>query len=153
MDDSLEELRRVHKSSAVVGVAVIVGLFVFLVAEEIIRARSKPFLGFAAIPELAVLRYVFYGLAVLEVVVIRFLQSLLLKRSPGDTFKTTLQKLARTSMATVCLSEVPGVLGFLLFLLGGFNRDFYALLGVSLVLVFMYFPRLRNWRDWIERTA
>jgi|WetSurMetagenome_2_1015567.scaffolds.fasta_scaffold547717_2 hypothetical protein len=153
MEDSMEEMRRIHRTSAIIGIGVVVFLFILLVAEEIIRARLKPFLGLAAIPDLGRLRYLFYGLAVLEVVLIRVLQGLLLRRSPGDTFKTTLQKLFRTALVTVCLSEVPGVLGFLLFVLGGFNRDFYALLGVSVILVFMYFPRLRSWRDWIERTV
>ncbi len=153
MDESREELRRTHRTSALIGFGIIAFLLVLLIAEEIIRARLKPFFGMAAIPEMSLLRYLFYGLAVLEVVIIRVLQSLLLKRSRGDTFKITLQKLFRASLVTVCLSEVPGVLGFLLFLLGGFNRDFYALLVVSLVLVFMYFPRQRSWQDWIERNA
>jgi hypothetical protein len=48
-------------------------------------------------------------------------------------------------VAGLALAEVPAVLGLTLFLLGGYNRDFYYLLLVSLVLAFMYFPRASVW--------
>jgi hypothetical protein len=151
--DNMEDLKKLFRTASTAGAAVVASLLVFCVFEEILRAKLRPFTGFAAFPAAANLRYLFYGLAVLEVLVIRLLQGLLLKRVPGDTFGTTAWKLLRASMVTVCLSEIPAILGFALFLIGGFNRDFYALLAVSLVLVFMYFPRMSSWRTWIERNT
>jgi F0F1-type ATP synthase membrane subunit c/vacuolar-type H+-ATPase subunit K len=151
--ENREELKRSYKTASMIGVAIIAGLFVYLIVVEVLRTQLKPFRGFAPIPEMKTFRYIFYGLAVLEVLIIRLVQSLLLKRAPGDTAKIAVQKLFRTSILTVCLSEVPAILGLVLFLIGGLNKDFYALLAVSLVLVFMYFPRLASWQDWIARNT
>jgi F0F1-type ATP synthase membrane subunit c/vacuolar-type H+-ATPase subunit K len=151
--ENREELKRSYKTASMIGVAMIASLFIYLIVVEALRALLKPFRGFAPLPEMSTLRYVFYGLAVLEVLVIRLVQSLLLKRALGDTAKIAGEKLFRASILTVCLSEVPAILGLVLFLTGGLNKDFYALLAVSLVLVFMYFPRLASWQDWITRNT
>ncbi len=151
--ENSEETRRLHRTASLIGVAVGASLLMYLIIAEFLRNYFKPFHGFASLPNLQTLRYVFYALAVGEVLSIRILQSLLLKRSQGDNARTVLFKLFRTSIVTVCLSEVPGFLGLALFLLGGLNKDLYALLAVSMVLVFMYFPRLRSWEDWIARNS
>ena len=149
--ENREDLKRSHKTASMIGVMIIASLLVYLIIVEVLRAQLKPFRGFAPLPEMSTFRYVCYGLAVLEVLVIRLAQSLLLKRAPGDTVKITIQKLFRASILTVCLSEVPAILGLVLFLIGGLNKDFYALLAVSLVLVFMYFPRLSSWEGWVAK--
>jgi hypothetical protein len=151
--ENQEELKRSYKTASMIGITIIVSLFVYLIVVEFLRIQFKPFRGFAPLPEISTIRYVFFGLAVLEVLIIRLLQSLLLKRKPGDTVKIAVQKLFRTSILTVCLSEVSAILGVVLFLVGGMNKDFYALFAVSLVLVFMYFPRLASWQDWIARNT
>jgi len=153
MENLGEELRSAHRPASFVGIAIIVSLFLYLVVVEVLRATMSPFRGLISLPGIATLRYIFYGLAVVEVLVTRWLQGLLLRRAPGDDARATILKLARTSIVTLCLSEVPALLGLVLFLLGGLNKDFYALLAVSLVLAFMYFPRLRSWEDWVERKA
>ncbi len=153
MENVREELRRSHRTVSVIGIAIIASLFVLLVVVEVLRAKAGPFRGFVSLPAIATLRYIFYGLAVIEVVATRLLQGILLRRSPGDDVKGTALKLVRTAVVTLSLSEVPALLGLVLFLLGGLNKDFYALLGVSLVLIFMYFPRLGSWEDWVERKA
>ena len=151
--ENREELKRSYKTASMIGVAMIASLFIYLIVVEVLRAQLKPFRGFAPLPEMSAFRYVLYGLAVLEVLVIRIAQSLLLKRASGDTVKITAQKLFRASILTVCLSEIPAILGLVLFLIGGLNKDFYALLAVSLVLIFMYFPRLRSWEEWIGKNT
>jgi hypothetical protein len=153
MENVQEELRRSHRTASVMGIAIIASLFFYLVVVEVLRAKMGPFRGFVQLPGIATLRYVFYGLAVIEVLSTRFLQGFLLRRAPGDDGKTTVLKLARTAVVTLCLSEVPALLGLVLFLISGLNKDFYALLAVSLVLVFMYFPRFRSWEDWVEKKA
>ena len=151
--ENREELKRSLKTASMIGITIIASLFVYLIIVEVLRAQLRPFRGFAPLPEMSTVRYVFYGLAVFEVIVIRLVQSLLLKRTPGDTVRITVQKLFRASILTVCLSEVPAILGLVLFLIGGLNKDFYALLAVSLVLVFMYFPRLSSWESWVVRNT
>jgi hypothetical protein len=151
MENVREELRRSHRTASVIGIAIVASLFVFLVIVEVLRAKTGPFRGFVSLPAVATLRYVFYALAVIEVLATRLLQGILLRRAPGDDVRATVLKLARTAVVTLSLSEVPALLGLVLFLLGGLNKDFYALLAVSLVLVFMYFPRLGSWENWVER--
>jgi hypothetical protein len=153
MENVGEELKNAHRAASFIGIAIIASLFVFLVVVEVLRAAMGPFRGFVSLPGIATLRYVFYGLAVIEVLATRMLQGLLLRRAPGDDARATVLKLARTAVVTLSLSEVPALLGLVLFLLGGLNKDFYALLAVSLVLAFMYFPRLGSWEDWVERKA
>ncbi len=153
MENVREEIRRAHRPAVVVGIAILASLFVYLVIVEVLRATMGPFRGFVALPGLRTLRYAFYGLAVLEVLATRFFQGLLLRRAPGDDVRATVLKLARAAVVTLSLSQVPALLGLVLFLLGGLNRDFYALLAVSVALAFMYFPRLRSWEDWVERKA
>ena len=151
MENVREELKTPHRTVSVIGIAIIASLFIYLVIVEVLRAWMRPFHGFVQLTGINMLRYGFYGIAVIEVLATRFLQGLLLRRAPGDDVKTTVLKLARTAIVTLCLSEVPALLGLVLFLIGGLNKDFYALLAVSLVLVFMYFPRLGSWEDWVER--
>ena len=153
MENVREEMKAAHRPAVLIGIAVLVSLFVFLLAAELLRMKLAPFRGFAALPGIATLRYLFYGIAVIEVLATRLLQSLLLRRSPGDDARVTILKLSRAAIVTLSLSEVPAILGLVLFLLAGLNRDFYALLVVSLFLVFMYFPRLGSWQAWVERNS
>jgi hypothetical protein len=151
MENVREELKAPHRTASVIGIAIIASLFLYLVIVEVLRAKMRRFHGLVQFPEVNMLRYVFYGIAVIEVLATRFLQAILLRRAPGDDARATIVKLARTAVVTLSLSEVPALLGLVLFLLGGLNKDFYALLAVSLVLVFMYFPRLGSWENWVER--
>lgn len=149
--EKAEELRRARKTTALIGVTVIVSLAIYLVIVEVIRSTLGPFTGFARIRNMLPVRYLFYGAAVVGVIAARLLQQVLLKARPGDDEKTTIHKLSRTAIVTLTLSELPAALGLVLFLLSGLNRDFYILLFVSLFLVFMYFPRLSSWKDWLAR--
>jgi hypothetical protein len=153
MENVREELKTSHKTASVIGIAIIASLFLYLVIVEVLRAKMRRFHGLVQFPGVNMLRYVFYGIAVIEVLATRLLQGILLRRAPGDDARATVVKLARTAVVTLSLSEVPALLGLVLFLLGGLNKDFYALLAVSLVLVFMYFPRLGSWENWVERKA
>ncbi len=148
--DTHEELRSHLKIAALIAAAVIASLVIYLGAEEFIRARLRPFTGFAAVGPVQQLRFAFYGLAVIAVMALRFLRQIQLRTRPDDDRKTRMEKLQRASIVTLLLSEIPGVLGFVLFLLCGLNIDFYLLLFVSIFLVFMYYPRLSGWEDWLK---
>ncbi len=144
------DLKKVVKTAVVMAASMLVVLVIYLVAVEIIRARMAPFSGFVEIKNSMLLRYIFYGVAVFQVILIRILRGFLLRKifssektnMPGDLFKTSLLILA--------LAEIPAILGLVLFLLAGLNQDFYILLFVSLFLMFMYFPRYNEWKTWIN---
>ncbi len=144
--DNQDDLRKAYHVSAVVGIAIIASLFIYLVIVFMLRPES---LTLATVQSTESLRYVFYGLSVVIVIVLRLLRGLLLRQQPSDARRVLIGKLQRTSILSMALSEGPAVFGLVLFFLGGMRRDFIILLFVSLVLVFMHFPRLRNWEGWL----
>jgi len=148
--ENREELGRHLRTVTMIGVSVIVSLLLYLGVEEFIRARFRPFSGFVAVSDLQRLRYAAFGLAILGVVMIRVSRQALLRRSSRDDEKAARHRLQRTSLLTLVLAEVPAVLGLVLFFVGGLNIDFYLLLLVSILLVFMYFPRRSAWEEWLS---
>jgi hypothetical protein len=146
----LSGLRKAYRTSSLVGAAVIASLFLYAVVVEVGRAWLKPFLGFARVENALVLRYAFYAAAIVIVISSRILNSLILRKSRQDDPKAIIRKLSLAAIVSMALGEGPAVMGLALFLLGGFSRDFYMLLIVSLFLEFMYFPRLRNWENYLK---
>ncbi len=143
-----EELRRSYRPAVVVAAAILGSLAVYIVLALLLQA-SRPFHRFllsgTTIP---IVRLVFYGLAILQVIIIRLMRGLFYRPAPGLDGRALGRRLMLVSIFTSVFSEVPALLGFVLFLLAGLNWDLYVLVFVSLVLVFMFFPRLRYWEDW-----
>lgn len=152
----LEKYRRAFKSALIFGFVQIIFLAVYLILEEFIRARFQPFFGFASgvLPagNRTVLRYAFFAAAVACVLAVRFIHNRGMRRlAEADDPDRVLAGLSRMAMIDLALAEIPGLLGLVLFLIAGFNRHFYILLFVSLVLNFMYFPRLKTWDDILQK--
>jgi hypothetical protein len=147
--DIRDEIRSSLRTISLVGVSTIVSLLIYLAIAEFIRARFRPFQGFAAVGNVQQLRYVFFGAAIVTVILIRVIRQMLLKVHARGDIQGGLRRLQRASLVTIVLSEVPAVLGLVLFLVAGRNIDFYLLLLVSMVLLFMYFPRRSAWEDWL----
>lgn len=148
--DRQDELRSPLRAASFVAAAVIASLGITLVAAEIIRLKLQPFTGFAPWAGTPAVRYAVFGAAVAAVVLVRVLRQALAGRPSREDAGEALLRLQRAAVVTLVLSEVPGILGFVLFLLGGYNRDLYVLVFVSLFLVFMHYPRRANWEDWLR---
>jgi hypothetical protein len=148
--DRLEELKRIYRTNTIIGGAIIGSIILFLVIVEVVRAKLRPFHGFVPVSSVQTLRLLFYGVAVLQIIVIRFLQPLLYKQAPSGDHKKLLMRLNTAALVTYFVAEIPAVLGLILFLLCGLSRDFYIFLFLSLILELMYFPRARNWEAWIQ---
>jgi len=148
--DRIEELKRTYRTNRIIGGAVIGSLILFLVIVEIIKAKLKPFPGFASISNIQPLRLLFYGGAVLQIIFIRLLQPLLYKQAPSGDHKKLLMKLNTAALVTYFVAEVPAILGLILFLLCGLARDFYIFLFLALILELIYFPRAKNWEAWLQ---
>ncbi|MBC7348554.1 MAG: hypothetical protein H5U05_01115 [Candidatus Aminicenantes bacterium] len=147
-----EIIKRTHRIAALIGFSIFGAMVLYLVLAELIRARMAPFQGLYPITDLQTirnLRYLFYGLSAASVLLARILQSLLLKKKPGDTPEDLLNKLHRTSLIMVIMSELPALFGLVLFLIRGLYRDFYILLGISVVVLFIFFPRRLAWEEWL----
>ena len=148
--DFQDEIRSHLRPASFVAAAVIVSLVILFGFVEFIRSRSGPFTGFAPWAATPALRYAFYGAAIVVVILIRALRQTLLGRPSRDDLRADLLRLQRAAVVTMVLGETPGILGFVLFLLGGYNIDFYILVFVSLFLVFMHFPRRASWEEWLK---
>jgi protein-S-isoprenylcysteine O-methyltransferase Ste14 len=148
--EPFEELRRAFRVTVIASVAIIGALFILAIVVEIIKFRLEPFQGVFETPHGQVVRYIFYGLAVIVVVLLRVFGRVLVRSHQGESPQAFIQRLTRAVIYTASLAEIPALLGFVLFLLIGTFRDFYVLLFVSLFLEFMYFPRIKTWEDMIR---
>ncbi|MGB8953267.1 MAG: hypothetical protein WCC06_11460 [Candidatus Aminicenantales bacterium] len=151
--NSHKDMVKIFKTDVFISAVLIASLFIYLLIIEIVKAGLKPFMGLAPSQEIQTLRYFFYALAILLVILNRVLNQFLLKKSPLDDMEKRVQKLHRATLISMALSETPVLLGLVLFFLWGLWKDFYALLIVSLFLNFMYFPRRKNWEDYIQNQS
>ncbi len=150
MNDN-KRFEQTFKISRAVAISVMATFVLYLITVELIRNQYKPFTGITQLNNLLTIRYILYGISVLQVIIIRILRGLLLKKKQNQDESTLIQKLFKTSILTSALCEVPVLMGLILFLLRGFNRDFYILLFVSAFLMFMFFPRYHSWKEWIKQ--
>lgn len=148
--DIQDELRVHLKSATLIATAIIASLVIYLGLVEVLRAVYRPFRGFVTLANIQPLRYAVFGAAAAVIVLIRILRPRLLRKAPREDAKTALHRLQRAAIVTMVLGEIPGILGLGLFLLGGYNIDFYVLVFASLLLVFMYFPRRIAWEEWLR---
>lgn len=148
----MNNLKKAHQMAFTLNVAIIGSLIIYAIVVEIIRRQFAPFTGFGGMSDITVVRYLFYGIVVINIFVIRVLRNLILRKSSSDDTQSIIRKLSRSAVITAALCEVPALLGFLLFLLAGSIRDFYQLAGLSFILVFLHFPRYGNWESWIKNT-
>lgn len=124
-----------------------------MLIEEIIRHSSQPFYGWGKIAfrQLPTFRYIIYAISVGVLILMRLLQSLFTRFSPELDFNQALHRLTMGTIIPLSLAEIPAILGFIFFLLTGFYRDFYVLAIVSVILLFMYFPRKSFWQEKLGR--
>jgi uncharacterized membrane protein len=145
--EPLADLKKSFQTTVLVCGSVFVSLIIYAAIVEILKSRLGFFAGLTRPSETKTLFFVFYGLAIAAVILIRFLNRSLTKEKAARTPQMTLQQLSRAAVITAVLAEIPALLGFVLFLLTGSSRNFYYLLFVSLILEFIFFPRLRTWKE------
>jgi hypothetical protein len=142
-------LKKAFSSARFTGAAFFVCLFLYLILVEITKSRYRPFSGFGSFKHLQTMRLVLFLVAAALVVLNRILNGRLLKKGANADPAVAVQALFRGAIVSLTLAQMPAVLGLALFFVGGLDLDFYALLFVSLILVFMYFPRLNAWEAYL----
>lgn len=130
---------------AVIGSLLLYAFLAEFLLSQILALRSQ-----LQVKDVRMLRYVFFGLSILSVAVLRLMRGAILRKPPEDDWKRRITKLQKSSLISLALCECPAIFGLVLLLLTGMKRDFYFLLIVSLILVFLYFPRFKNWKSWME---
>ena len=145
-----DDLRRTYHIAFVINVAIIGTLILYAVVIEILRRQLAPFQGLTEISNVTLFRYALYGIAILNIFLIRVTKGLFLRKPPSAEFDLLKFKLLQASLITAALCGIPSILGLILFLLTGSIRDYYQLAGVSFILVFLHFPRYGNWEAWLK---
>ena len=149
----MDDMRMKLRTARIIGASMLAVMPMYLLIEEIYRAKFSPFLGLVRTGNKQPLRFGFYAAAAAVIVVLRLVNGWLLRPRPETDRAAVLQRLMNASIVSLSLADMPALLGLALFFLGGFNRDFYILLGVSLILMFMYFPRPNVWEARLRNFA
>lgn len=146
-------LARAFRTQVIIALSLLASIAVLVIIEEIIRHAHRPFYGYGKIAfgQLATFRYIIYAISVASLILMRLLQSIFTRLSPEIDFYQGLQRLTTGTLIPLCLAEIPAWLGFVFFLLTGLSRDFYVLTIVSVILLFMYFPRKGFWQEKLGR--
>ncbi|MBM3294450.1 MAG: hypothetical protein FJY82_07980 [Candidatus Aminicenantes bacterium] len=142
--------RQAHKTAKTIGAAMMTFPAAAILIVEFVRSNFRPFTGFGGAGHRTALRYALYVAAAASVILLRVVHGSLLRKRRSEDAPSALSRLVLANLTVLGLAEVPAVLGLALFFLGGFNRDFYVLAFVSLVLMFMYFPRRRTWESYLQ---
>ena len=143
-----EDLRQSYRPALIVALCVLASLAVYIVLALLLKASRPNHVALASGSTAYILRLAFYGAAILQVIVIRLMRGVFFKPAPGLDGRALGRRLMLVSIFTSAFSEVPALLGFVLFLIAGLTWDLYVLVFVSLVLVFMFFPRFAYWEEW-----
>lgn len=146
----MDDLRKTYHIAVRVNAAVIGTLILYAAVIEVLRGQLAPFQGLSEGSNINFLRYALYGIAIINIFIIRILRRRLLRKPSSLELKLFSALLLRASIITAVFCEIPAILGLCLFLLNGSVRDYYQLAGVSFIMVFFYFPRYGSWEDWIK---
>ena len=147
------ELKKSYKVAAIIGATVIGSLLIYVLMVELIIYPLTPAKRLLPVREVRMLRYILYAFSIINVIILRLIRRAVLKKSSGEKRQELIARLQKSSLISMVLCEGPAIFGLLLYLLTGIKRDFYFLLIVSLLLVFMYFPRLKNWQSWMANLS
>ncbi len=95
-------------------------------------------------------QYVILVVGLSDLVFLPFLQRSLLTVRNSPQPSALISRLMTVTIISLAVSYTPALLGLVSFLMWGERLAFYALWGVSLVAMLVYFPRLRFWEAWVE---
>jgi hypothetical protein len=138
------ELKRAYERSVSLSWAMIAALVLCPLTVEVVRMNNASFSGFA--PHIAGQSKDFiYGMAILLPLCIRTIRKAILKRGRSSDQATLARRLGVADAITMLVAIMPAILGLLLFLLGGFYKEFYISVGYSVLVIAAYFPRYYQW--------
>lgn len=144
-----QAMNQTFRVQVIIAAASFVSLIIYLLVVELIRHLYRPFHGWGAVGlgQISQLRYVIYAVSVGAVILMRLLQAILLRFPAHFEWRQAVSRLSLATLIPLIMAEAPAILGLIFFLLTGLQRDFYVLTIVSVILLFMYFPRKVVWEE------
>jgi hypothetical protein len=152
LDDRLEFAKKIA-AGRLIGAGILASIGIYVLTVAWIQARFRPFFGFARPADVQAFRWGLFAASVILVILNRVINGRLLTPPPEGGARKGLRVLFLAAVISLGLAELPAVLGLVLFLTCGLTSDFIALAFVSLVLVFMYFPRPTSWESYLALKA
>jgi F0F1-type ATP synthase membrane subunit c/vacuolar-type H+-ATPase subunit K len=140
-----EEIKRRYRLATIIGIAMISSLVIYALIVEFIKVNINIILPSSVVD---LLRYLFFTIAIVEFIFIRFLRSQMVSGVPSPA---KIQKLFNMTIITYALCESIAIYGLILFLIGGRRFDFYSLMILSLIFFAIYFPRYAQWEEWLKK--
>lgn len=116
--------------------------FYIIIVEVISRTTAEPEL----LPDVELIRYIFYAFSVAAIFIAQVIKALLLRNLDGASLDTVLGKLQTANIFAAGLAQTPAVLGLIMYLVWHQYTDFYVLTFVSLYITVRHFPRYAVWR-------
>jgi len=154
----MEELRNRYRITALIGAAMIAGVFVYLGVAEFIK-NSYPIPAWAnPSPQWKILRIALFAVALSEIVGMALIKRLLLyagisapqSNASSPSLAALAQKLATTSIILFAFSESIAIYGLVDFFITGISRDLYIFIALSILAFAFYFPRYSQWEKYVR---
>jgi len=146
------DLQKEYRITAIIAGAMIAALLIYTAIVEVTKYRHSPFTGFSP-DTLSPVKDIFLLAVLVVFVAIRKVRSSILKKEKTDNRKTLIKKLKVSTIVTFAFCEIPAILGLVVFFLGGRDNEYYILLVCSMVIMFVYFPRIRHWQAFMGRIS
>lgn len=156
--DASVALGKTYRTTVIIGAAIMATLFVYAGIVEVINAQNSWSREYAPAPDVvALLRYVFLCVTVVDFFVIQFLKKRML--SPDVPVQPTsvtgpsaaeARKLMTASIVSFALCESVAIYGLVLFVIGRNTSDFYLFLLISVFYFGVFFPRYGTWEEWMQ---
>lgn len=143
-----EKIKNAQRTSLYLHLGVMVSLLLYIAVVEILGTKIASTSVHSG--SLSTLRYVFYGITIVLIFAIRRMNSLFKFGAKTGKREKSLSQLLKLSFVISLLCEIPALLGLIYFLVKGVKRDFYYLIILSGVLLFLNFPKYSKWQPLIE---
>lgn len=153
----MNDLRKACRTTMLIGIWMMGCVLVYGVIVELVKSGTIPYERPAAPPFLRTVKTVLFGVATAVFFLIQIVRTRVLSanrpvsgRGKPNSYSPDIQKLIAASVASFALCESIGILGLVLFLLGGSSTDFYVFLLISLFFFSVYFPNYGRWEEWMR---
>jgi hypothetical protein len=154
-------LDRSYRIARLMAILLLAGQLIYLVVIEVMAASGSTS-SRSLLPQVPLLKPLFYGIAVLVLIVSAWLRNRLL--GGGAALRQMVaqllapqerqQQMVKALQVAMTVAGVPGVLAVVLFLLGGDRTECYPLLVIAVLGQIRLFPRRSDWERWYaQRTA
>ena len=147
----MEELKSSYRKAVFLWIAMLGGIFIYLVLVELLKSEVHFLKKDSSSPEVMPIKYFLLSFAALTIFLIWFVRSQILCGGAGKSFKSSSKRLLICSLATNLLCETVAINALSLFFLTRNPLDFYPLMVLSLVLFAYFFPRYTQWKEWVEK--